>query len=180
MTQNTIQVKDKQFRISIYSEEIQKNIVEMAEKMNHDLAGKDVIFLGILNGCFMFAGDLFKHISINCKISFLKLASYQGTSSSGAVKQLIGINENIEGKTVVILEDIVDTGNTLDNIIKQLRGFEPAEIKVATLLYKPDVYNKDFTIDYYGFKIPNDFIIGYGLDYDGYGRNKKDIYTIIQ
>jgi hypoxanthine phosphoribosyltransferase len=178
--QNIIQVKDKRFKVSIPSETIQKSITGMAKKMNQDLAGKEVIFLGILNGCFMFAGDLFKSITIDCQISFLKLASYQGTSSSGTVKQLIGINENIEGKTVVILEDIIDTGNTLENIIKQLRGFEPAEIKVATLLYKPDVYSKDFIIDYFGLKIPNDFIIGYGLDYDGFGRNLKDIYTITE
>jgi hypoxanthine phosphoribosyltransferase len=177
--QNHIKVKDKSFRVSIPSENIQENIKKMADQINQDLAGKEVIFLGILNGCFMFAGDLFKSITIDCQISFLKLASYQGTTSTGTVKQLIGINENIENKTVVIIEDIIDTGNTLDIIIKQLKGYQPAEIKVATLLYKPEVYSKDIPIDYYGFKIPNDFIIGYGLDYDGFGRNLKDIYTIV-
>ncbi|HAM97860.1 MAG TPA: hypoxanthine phosphoribosyltransferase [Marinilabiliales bacterium] len=174
-----VQVLDKMFKVSIPSEEIQQSIQRLAQQINSDLKGKEVIFIGILNGCFMFAGDLFKHIDLECQITFLKLASYQGTSSSGNVKRLIGINENIEGKTVVIIEDIIDTGNTLDSIIKQLKGYEPAEIKVATLLYKPDAYEKTIPIDYMAFKIPNDFIIGYGLDYDGFGRNLKDIYTII-
>ncbi len=175
-----VQVLDKKFRVSIPEEKIQQSIKEMAQKMNSDFAGKDVIFLGILNGCFMFAGDLFKSIDLPCQITFLKLASYQGTSSSGNVKRLIGINEDIEGKTVVILEDIIDTGNTLDSIIKQLKGYEPGEIKVATLLYKPDAYKKDIPIDYVGIEIPNAFILGYGLDYDGFGRNLSDIYTIIE
>jgi hypoxanthine phosphoribosyltransferase len=175
-----IQVLDKKFRISIPSEKIQDAIQKMATQINQDMAGKDVIFLGILNGCFMFAGDLFKYIDIPCQISFLKLASYQGTSTSGNVKRLIGINENIEGKTVIIIEDIVDTGNTMDSIIKQLKGYEPAEIKIATLLYKPQAYIKDITIDYIAFEIPNEFIVGYGLDYDGYGRNLQDIYTIVK
>jgi len=141
--------------------------------------GKQVIFLGILNGCFMFAGDLLKHIELPCQISFLKLASYQGTSSLGNVKKLIGINENIEGKTIIILEDIVDTGNTLESIIAQIREFNPLEIKVATLLFKPQAYKKELPIDYIGLEIPNSFILGYGLDYDGFGRNLRDIYTII-
>lgn len=174
-----VQVLDKKFRVSIPEEEILKAIESMAAKMNDDLKGKDVIFLGILNGCFLFASDLFKSIDIPCQITFLKLASYQGTSSTGNVKRLIGINEDIENKTVIILEDIIDTGNTLESIIKQLKGYEPAEIKVATLLYKPEAYKKDIDIDYVGIEIPNDFIVGYGLDYDGYGRNLRDIYTII-
>ena len=175
-----VKILDKMFKVSISEDEIQKSIKSMAKKINSDLANDDVIFLGILNGCFMFAGDLFKHIDLQCQITFLKLASYQGTSSSGNVKRLIGINENIEGKTVVILEDIIDTGKTLESIIKQLKGYEPAKIKVATLLHKPDVYEKDIPIDYIGFNIEDKFIIGYGLDYDGFGRNLKDIYTITQ
>jgi len=175
-----VQVLDKKFKVSIPEEKIQQRIKEIAQQMNKDMTQKDVIFLGILNGCFMFAGDMFKHIELPCQITFLKLASYQGTVSSGNVKRLIGINENIEGKTVVILEDIIDTGNTLESIIKQLKGYEPAEIKVATLLYKPDAYKKDLPIDYVGFEIPNEFIIGYGLDYDGFGRNLSDIYTIVK
>ncbi|MBI9066378.1 MAG: hypoxanthine phosphoribosyltransferase [Salinivirgaceae bacterium] len=175
-----VQVLDKRFRVSIPEEKILKSIEQMAQKMNEDFKGKDVIFLGILNGCFLFASDLFKCIDLECQITFLKLASYQGTSSTGNVKRLIGINEDIENKTVVILEDIIDTGNTLESILKQLKGYEPAEIKVATLLYKPDAYVKDIKIDYIGIEIPDEFILGYGLDYDGYGRNLRDIYTIIE
>lgn len=175
-----VQVLDKKFKISIPESEIMKAIQKTAVKMNQDLKNKDVIFLGILNGCFLFAADLFRNIDIPCQITFLKLASYQGTSSTGTVKRLIGINEDIKNKTVIILEDIIDTGNTLESIIKQLRGYEPAEIKVATLLFKPDAYEKDIHIDYVGIDIPNDFIVGYGLDYDGYGRNLKDIYTIVE
>jgi hypoxanthine phosphoribosyltransferase len=134
--------------------------------------------MGILNGSFMFASDLYKEITIDSQITFLKLASYQGTGSTGTVKRLIGINEDIKDKTVVVIEDIVDTGNTLESIIKQLKGYEPKEIIFVTLLFKPDAYKKDFKIDYFAFEIPNDFIVGYGLDYNGYGRNIKDILVI--
>ena len=175
-----VKVLDKEFEVSIPGLKIDEEIIKMAKKMNQDLKGKDVIFMGILNGSFMFAGDLFKHISIDCQITFLKLASYQGTTSSGKIKRLIGLNEDIKDKTVVVLEDIVDTGITLDNIRKQLIGYEPKEIKVATLLFKPEACKKDAIIDYIGFSIPNDFIIGYGLDYNGYGRNLADIYTLVQ
>ncbi len=174
-----IEVLDKKFRIYISQQEIEKTIRKVSDTISNDLAGKDVIFLGILNGSFMFAAELMKHISFPCLISFLKIASYQGTVSSGNVKRLIGLTEDIKDKTVVILEDIIDTGKTMDNIIRQLKGYEPAEIKIATLLFKPDAYNDNHKIDYYGFSIPNDFIIGYGLDYNGYGRNLPDIYQIV-
>ena len=127
----------------------------------------------------MFAADLVKHLDLDCTITFLKLASYQGTSSTGKVKRLIGLNEDIEGQTVVVLEDIVDTGITLDFIQKQLRGYEPAEIKLATLLYKPDACQQDVSLDFVGIEIPDDFVVGYGLDYNGFGRNLKQIYTEI-
>lgn len=175
-----VKVLDKEFAISIPNSEILERIQDVAKKINADLKGKDVIFMGILNGSFMFAGDLFKFIDIDCQITFLKLASYQGTSSSGKVKRLIGLNEDIKDKTVVVIEDIVDTGITLDNIKKQLLGYEPAEIKFATLLFKPNAYQKDIELDYVGFSIPNDFIIGYGLDYNGFGRNLADIYKIVE
>lgn len=175
-----VQVLDKRFSVSITEEELQQSIQKIGAQINEDLKDKEVIFLGILNGCFMFASDLYKCVNIPSQISFLKLASYQGTTSSGSVKRLIGINENIENKTVVILEDIIDTGNTLENIIKQLKGYDPAEIKVATLLFKPEAYTKDIHIDYIGKEIPNDFIVGYGLDYDGFGRNLRDIYTLVE
>jgi hypoxanthine phosphoribosyltransferase len=146
--------------------------------MNKDLVGKSPVFLGILNGCFMFASDLFKNIKIECSISFLKLASYSGTSSTGNINQLIGLNESIEGKTVVILEDIVDTGITLEHLINELKKYKPKEIKIACLLFKPEAYKKSIKIDYCGIEIPNKFIIGYGLDYNGFGRNLKHIYQI--
>lgn len=176
----TVQVLDKKFYKSISHEQIQEAITKVATKMNEELKNEDVIFLGILNGAFLFAADLFKQIEFDTQITFLKVASYQGTSTSGKVKRLIGINEDIENKTVVILEDIIDTGITMDYILKQLRGYEPKDIKIATLLFKPDAFVKDFEIDYVAMDIPNEFIVGYGLDYDGYGRNLKDIYTLLE
>ena len=173
-----VTVLDKTFEIFIDSSKIHTVISKMADRMNIDLQGKDVIFLGILNGSFMFASDLYKLVTIPSQISFLKLASYQGTSTSGNVKRLIGINEDLIGKTVVVVEDIVDSGITIDNIIKQLVGYEPAEIKIATLLFKPDAMQCNVKLDYIGMEIPNDFIIGYGLDYNGFGRNLADIYKI--
>ena len=175
---NVIKLLDKEFKLSITAEEISIATKSVADRINKDLNNKDVIFLGILNGAFMFASDLLRHITFNCQISFLKLASYQGTSNSGTVKRLIGINENIANKTVVIIEDIVDSGITIEQIIKQLNGYEPAEIKIASLLFKPEAYRKSIKIDYVGMEIPNDFIVGYGLDYNGYGRNLQNIYSI--
>jgi hypoxanthine phosphoribosyltransferase len=176
---NTIQILDKKFKLSIPSGEIQLKTEEIADKINSELFGKHVVFVVILNGAFMFASDLFKLIRLESRISFLKLASYSGTSNSGSVKQLIGLNETLKNKTVVIVEDIVDTGHTLDAIMKQIKGLEPAGIKIAALLHKPDSYRYNYKIDYLGFNIPNRFIVGYGLDYEGYGRNLNNIYTLI-
>jgi len=173
-----IYLLDKEFEISITAAEIQSQVSLLAEQLNNDYKGKQPIFLGILNGSFMFASDLFKKLCIDAQITFLKLASYQGTMSSGTVKQLIGLNQDIKDEHVIILEDIVDTGQTLDAIMRQLSGYQPASVKVVTLLFKPEAYKKKIKIDYIGFKIPNQFIIGYGLDYDGFGRNSEDIYTL--
>ena len=175
---DNIKILDKEFKPYISAAEIQTKISVIASKLNKQLEGKDPLFMGILNGSFMFASDLYKQITVPSQITFLKLASYQGTGSTGKVKRLIGINEDIKDKSVVIIEDIVDTGVTLDNIIKQLRGYEPKEIIVVTLMFKPKAYTKEFKVDYFAFDIPNDFIVGYGLDYDGYGRNLADIYVI--
>lgn len=172
-------IHDRDFELFIPNSRIKAVISAMAENMNRDLADKDVIFMGILNGAFMFAAELIRHMAPSCQITFLKLASYAGTSSTGTVKRLIGINEDIQKKTVVILEDIVDTGNTIEHIIRQLRGYDPAEIRVATLLHKPDAYRKDIALDYVGLEIPNDFVVGFGLDYEGYGRNLPDIYRVV-
>jgi hypoxanthine phosphoribosyltransferase len=175
-----IKVLDKEFEISISSEKIQKRVGELADEISRDLKDQDPVFIAILNGSFMFAGDLFKKISIDAQITFLKLASYQGTTTSGSVKQLIGLNQEIKDQNIVILEDIVDTGITLDTIMRQLSGYQPASVKVATLLYKPDACKAEIPLDYIGFSIPNQFIIGYGLDYNGYGRKYEDIYTLVK
>lgn len=174
----TLKILDKEFVPSISEAEILFNIEKMAQNITNDLSDKDPLFLGILNGAFLFAAELFKRLTFPCQISFLKLASYQGSSTTGKIKRLIGLHEDIKDRTIVILEDIVDTGITMEHIKKQLIGYEPKEIKVATLLFKPEAFIKKFPIDYIGFIIPNEFIIGFGLDYNGYGRNLKSIYKI--
>jgi hypoxanthine phosphoribosyltransferase len=179
MEENHVKVHDKHFEPFIPEEKIQNEVSRIAGEMNRDLAQKDPIFLGILNGAFMFASDLYKQLTFPCQITFLKLASYSGTQSTGTVKQLIGINRDLKDRVVVVLEDIVDTGVTLETIIRQLSGYQPAEIRVATFLHKPDATVKEVKLDYVGIKIPNDFILGYGLDYDGYGRNFKEIYRLV-
>ncbi len=175
-----VQVHDKHFKLFIPEEKIQKEVTRIAREMNRELAHKDPIFLGILDGAFMFASDLYKQLSFPCQITFLKLASYSGTKSTGTVKQLIGINLDLKDRVVVVLEDIVDTGVTLETIIRQLSGYQPEEIRVATFLHKPDATIREVKLDYVGMEIPNDFILGYGLDYDGYGRNFKEIYQLVQ
>lgn len=174
-----IRVLDKLFKEYISEKEISERINVLAEKINNDFAGKEVVFLGILNGAFLFAADLFKRIDLKARISFVKLASYEGTKSSGSIKELIGWNEDIKNKDIIIIEDIVDTGNTLERIVGELVIRKASVIKIATLLLKPEAYTKDIPIDYIGFEIPNDFVIGYGLDYDGYGRNLPSIYTLV-
>lgn len=180
MESKIVQVHDRYFKPFIKEEAIQKEVNRLALEMNRDLAGKDPIFLGILNGAFMFASDLYKQLTFPCQITFLKLASYSGTKSTGSVKQLIGINRDLKDRVVVVLEDIVDTGVTLETIIRQLRGYEPLEIRVATFLHKPEATVKEVKLDYVGMKIPNNFILGYGLDYDGYGRNFREIYQLVE
>ena len=172
-------IHDKTFREMISEEAIQGRIAELALKLNEDLRGKDVVFVGILNGAFMFAADLFRRIDFQARISFVKLASYRGTSSSGTIKELIGWNEDLKDKTVVVIEDIVDTGHTLERITDELFMRKAAEIKIAAMFCKPETYNKDIPLDYIGFDIPNDFVVGYGLDYDGYGRNLPSVYSVI-
>lgn len=175
-----VKIHDKTFELYIPYEKIRGVVEKMAEKMNTDFEGKNPLFVCILNGSFMFAAELFKRIDlIETEITFVKLASYSGDKTTGEVKQLIGLNEDIEGRTVVILEDIVDTGITIENILVQLRNMKPKEIKIATLLLKPEALQKELQLDYIGLEIPNDFIVGYGLDYDGHGRNLIDIYSVI-
>lgn len=175
-----VKILGKEFTELIAAEEIEKRIVEMAEEINCDYAGKDVIFLGILNGAFLFAADLFKKITLDARISFVKLASYQGTNTTGLVKELIGWNEDIKGKDIVVLEDIVDTGTTLERILDEVKIRKAGSVKVATLLLKPEAFRKNITVDYVGFRIPDSYVAGYGLDYEGYGRNLPSVYKIVE
>jgi hypoxanthine phosphoribosyltransferase len=174
-----IQILDKKFREYLTETVIQDRIEELAKKVNSDLSGKEVVFLGILNGAFLFAADLFRRIDFPARISFVKLASYQGTSSSGTIKELIGWNEELNNKTIVVVEDIVDTGNTLERIVDELVIRKAADVKIAAMLYKPEAYTKNIPLDYIGFEIPNNFVVGYGLDYDGFGRNLPSVYTLV-
>ena len=176
---STIQIKDKNFALSIADAEIQAAVRKVADAINRDMEGKDPLFLCVLNGAFMFASDLMKNVNVPCQITFIKLSSYEGLYTTGAVKEIIGLNESVVGRTVVVVEDIVDTGITMERILSSLRAKGASEIRVATFLQKPDALQRDITIDYVAMKIPNDFIVGYGLDYDGYGRNLKDIYTVV-
>jgi len=173
---------DKEFELYIAAEKVQEAVKKVADDINKEFEGKEPAFIAVLNGSFMFASDLLKYIELPCTISFLKLSSYDGTSTTGSVKKLIGFKKEkeMEGRPVIILEDIVDTGITLENIVAQLNEHNPSELKVATCLYKPQAYQKQIPIDYVGLEIPNDFILGYGLDYNEYGRNLADIYKVVE
>ena len=176
----TIKINDKRFKISIPEAEIQNRIKTVAAQISKDMEGKNPLFLGVLNGAFMFAADLMRAMTIPCEISFVKLASYQGTTSTGKIQEVIGINENLSGRTVVIVEDIVESGATMKRMIEQLGTRNPASVHICTLFFKPDKLKEDLKLDYVAFRIPDDFIVGYGLDYDQGGRGLKDIYTIIE
>ena len=175
-----IKVKDKEFKLSITAEEINASVNRLAQELNGDLNGKNPLFLVVLNGAFMFAADLYRKITVDSEISFVKLASYSGTSSTSEVKELIGLNEKLKGRTIVILEDIIDTGTTMQYLINKLKYIGAKEVILVSLLFKPSAFRENFRIDYLGMEIPNDFIVGYGLDYDGYGRNYEDIYKLVE
>ena len=175
-----VKILDKEFKMAIPAASIKLAIERVAIQINNDYIEDEILFLSILNGSFMFASDLVKRIKPLCQLSFVKLASYEGESSTGIFKELIGLNENIKGRKVVVIEDIVDSGATIETVVKQLKALKPESIKVATLLFKPQSYLKNLKIDYVGLEIPEDFLIGYGLDYNGYGRNFEDIYSLIK
>ncbi len=176
----SIIVHNKEFAKFIESSQIEEAVDKIASRINSDLAGKNPLFLIVLNGAFMFAADLLKKITFPCQISFVKLSSYIGTSTTSAVRELIGLDEVLTGRTVVIVEDIIDTGITMGVTIEKLKKLEAAEVYIATLLFKPNAFRMNYEIDYIGMEIPNDFIVGYGLDYDQQGRNYPDIYKIIE
>ena len=175
---STIQVLDKTFEPYLKEAEIQEKITKLAEQLNQDYAGKRPLFLSVLNGSFLFTADLFKQITIEAEVSFIKLASYKGTSSTGNVITAIGLDINVKDRHIVILEDIIDTGKTLHHYLPQLESMQPASVKIAVLLNKKEALIYPVQIDYACFDIPNKFVVGYGLDYDGLGRNSRDIYQL--
>lgn len=177
-----IVVHDKIFEKTVPHREIVQSIRSVARKMNERWRNTErpPVFLAVLNGAFMFAGELLRHIEFDCEIHFVKLSSYQGTESGPAVSRLIGLDRPVEGREVVVLEDIVETGNTVQMLDELLRGLSPASVRYASMFFKPAAYGKNIPIEYYAMELPNDFIIGFGLDYDGLGRNLKDIYTLVK
>ena len=176
----TIQVRDKSFSLFISEKEILKEVKRIATQINKDYAGKEPVFLAVLNGSFIFASDLMKEVHLPCEISFVKLASYQGVNTTEKIREVIGLNVDLTDRPVIIVEDIVDTGLTMAHMLDVLKQQNPASIDICTLLLKPGKLQVDLNIRYCCLEIPNDFIVGYGLDYDGYGRNTRDIYTLIK
>jgi hypoxanthine phosphoribosyltransferase len=174
-----IKVHDKSFTTYLSEQIIQQRVTEIASAINTDYSGKKPLFIAILNGSFMFASDLFKHLSIEAELCFIKLASYKGMKSSGKVVTTIGLEEDLFGKDVIIVEDIVDTGKTLHKFLPKLLHQQPQSLKIAALLHKPEATEYPLNLDYVGFEIPNKFVVGYGLDYDGLGRNLKEIYQLV-
>lgn len=175
-----VTVKDKQFALSLSEERIRQRVAETAAQISEELSGKNPIFLAVLNGSFVFAADLMRGITTPCEVNFVRFSSYDGMNSTGTVKELLGLNQSLKGRTVVVVEDIIDSGLTMQELLVYLQKFEPAELKVASLLVKPGNLQVKLNVDYTCFEIPNDFIVGYGLDYDGYGRNLPAIYTVVE
>ena len=174
-----IKVHDKEFVPYLTSEEIKMQVQRVAAEINKDYVGKKPLFIAILNGAFIFAADLFKKINVEAEICFIKLASYKGVKSTGKVITAIGLDVELYGRNIIIVEDIVDTGKTLSQFLPQIEHQHPASLKIAALLHKPDAMVHPIKIDYLGFTIPNKFVVGYGLDYDGLGRNIKEIYQLV-
>ncbi len=172
------QIKDKNFVPFIEAEALQSRIKALGQEINKDFAGKNPLLIGVLNGSFMFVGDLFKYIDIDCEISFIRVSSYQSTESTGKVKQILGLKEDIKNRDIIIIEDIVDTGMTMQEILGQMASNHPSSIKVMTLLFKPTALKVPLKLDYVGFEIENKFVVGYGLDYDGLGRNLDAIWVL--
>ncbi|MBQ7419457.1 MAG: hypoxanthine phosphoribosyltransferase [Prevotella sp.] len=175
---STVKIKDKTFETSISEAEIKQRVKEVAQQLSKDLEGKNPLMLAVLNGSFIFAADLMREMTIPCEISFVKLASYQGTTSTGKIKEVIGINEDISGRTIVIVEDIVESGKTMKRMIETLGTRNPASVHICTLFVKPEKLEVDLDIEYAAFSIPNAFIVGYGLDYDQQGRQLREVYSL--
>jgi hypoxanthine phosphoribosyltransferase len=174
-----VKLNDRTFRLFKSESEILSAVRSIANRLNDDYIGRRPLLVPVLNGSFMFTADLMKELKLDCEVSFIKAASYHGTESSGQIQSLIGLKENIEGRHVILVEDIVDSGITLQGILPTLQAQNPASLKIASLLFKPFALKADLTIDYVGMEISNEFIVGYGLDYDGLGRNLRDIYQVV-
>lgn len=176
------EIKDKVFKTYITKEQIQSQVEWMAEMINRDYGMyQKILIVGVLNGSFMFTSDLVRNIRRDCEVTFMKVSSYQGMDSSGEVSELIGLDaEKVNGSHVLLIEDIVDTGLTMKSVLEKLNGMSPKSVRLASLLFKPDSFKEDYKVDYIGFSIPNDFVVGYGMDYDGEGRNLPDIYVLKQ
>ncbi len=176
-----VKLHDKEFELFIPYSEINQKVKIMAKNISYDLKNEDVLFICILNGSFMFTAELFKEIELDqAEVTFMRLSSYDGIDTTGQVKKLIGLNEPIEGRVLVVLEDIIDTGTTIVEVVKMLKEHNPKEVKIATMLMKPEKFKNKMKVDYVGMEIGNDFIVGFGLDYDQKGRNLKDIYRIAE
>ncbi len=179
MEDQQVRVLDKTFALSVSESQITEAIAKIAQQMNEELYDKNPLFIVLLNGAFMFASDLLKKLNFPSQVSFVKYASYEGTDSTGEVRELMGLSENVEGRTVVIIEDIVDTGLTMASFLSALKGLQPKDIRIVALFLKPEKLQVDLQVDYVAFSIPNDFIVGYGLDYNGYGRNLPAVYSLM-
>lgn len=175
-----MKIKDKTFVPYIKEEAIQQAIREIADEINHDYSDRKPVIVAVLNGAFMFTADLIKMLEIEVEVSFVKVKSYQGTESSGQIKELLGLESSLEGKDVILLEDIVDTGHTIQHLLRMLDEKKPASVSIATLLYKPEALKIQVDLQYVGIEIPNKFVVGYGLDYDGFGRQYKEIYQLAE
>lgn len=175
----TVSLHEKEFITYLPAERLAAAVQGLAARINEEYTGRHPLFVAVLNGSFMFAADLLKHITVDCEIAFIRVASYAGTQSTGQLKEVLGLHEDLRGRHVIILEDIVDTGHTMQALLAQLTEREPASLEVATLFFKPASLQHELHLRYVGLEIPNDFIVGYGLDYDGLGRNLPDVYVAV-
>jgi hypoxanthine phosphoribosyltransferase len=175
---NTITVRDKEFVSYLTEDQIQQRIAELAAEIENDYKGKNPLFIGVLNGSFMFTADLMKNLSIDCEVAFIRLSSYAGMESTGSVKQVLGLQDNVFGRHIILLEDIVDSGLTMEQTVAFFEDRGPKSVEISSLLFKPDNLVKNLKLKYVGFEIPEKFVVGYGLDYNGHGRNLKDIYQL--
>ncbi len=180
MVKEGVKVGDREFSLLIPSTEIQARVEKLAAGINEAYADRNPVFIGVLNGAFLFLADLFRHVRIPCELSFIRVASYDGTESSGRVRQLIGLDRDITGRHVVIVEDIVDTGDTMHFLFGEMEKLKPASVRLATLLFKPAALKRNVRPDFTGFEIGPEFVVGYGLDYNGHGRNLNDLYILKQ